>query len=119
MTFGNALVSFFKNIFNFSGRARRKEYFSVLLLLFIINIFLLFIFRNDIDGELKVAIGFSVVSLFPVSLYFRRLHDIGISGGLMAIPFLPITACFRGGYDWLSFIIAFNTLLLPFFHCWE
>lgn len=38
MTFGNALVSFFKNIFNFSGRARRKEYFSVMLLIVIINI---------------------------------------------------------------------------------
>ena len=43
MTFGNALVSFFKNIFNFSGRARRKEYFSVMLLIVIINIALSFL----------------------------------------------------------------------------
>lgn len=110
MTFGNALVSFFKNIFNFSGRARRKEYFSVMLLVVIIIIALSFLFGDDREDIINLAIIRGLIALLIVPLCFRRLHDIGLNGGFSLLPCLSYLA-FIGGIR-IGLVVTFPVNLV-------
>ena len=91
------LRNYFSNAFNFSGRARRKEYWMSYLYVMIIAMVFSFaigivggilgaILGEDIAGILVgiISVLYSIGSLvltFPMfSLCFRRLHDIGKSG---------------------------------------
>ena len=88
-----------KNYFNFSGRARRKEYWMFFLFNMIFGIAAMFINRM-IGSNLSIAgqsIGYGIVSLLynlfilipSLSISFRRLHDIGKSAGWLFIGFVP------------------------------
>ena len=93
----------FENYANFTGRARRKEYWSFTLVNFLIVIvFYLMLFaialpiRND---------AFSGLALLPMILLFiyslavivpslavtvRRLHDVGRSGWSLLLGLIPL-----------------------------
>lgn len=84
----------FRSYFNFSGRARRKEYWYFTLFYVVSNMlaFLTDVFTGTYHGEgFGVLSGtYFLVSLFPtIGVSIRRLHDIGHSGWWMLINLIP------------------------------
>jgi uncharacterized membrane protein YhaH (DUF805 family)/cold shock CspA family protein len=89
-----------ENYFNFAGRARRKEYwgyclFWTIALIVVVGIGL---FVDDAMGNLDefpaVAVGlcgvFVLATIPPwIGLNVRRLHDIGLTGWLFLVVFIP------------------------------
>ena len=79
MGFVEVLTRFWKNYFNFSGRARRKEYW-------------LMVVWNMIFGCVPV-IGWLVIlagCIGYLSLLIRRLHDSGKSGWFALLGLIPL-----------------------------
>ena len=74
-----------KKYADFTGRARRKDYWMFVLIYMIINIALA-IFGLDIIGGL-VGLALLVPS---ISIGTRRLHDTGRSGWWQLIYFVPL-----------------------------
>ncbi len=79
---------------DFNGRARRKEFWMFALFNFIIAVVLSFI-----DGLLGLTIEsmgilylvYSLAVLIPnIAVSVRRLHDIGKSGWMILIAFIPL-----------------------------
>lgn len=76
MSFGETFIYFFNHYVDFSGRARRKEYWYIVLWNLIF---------------LPVYPIWGVVSFIPfLALFWRRMHDIGKSGWLYLLNFIPI-----------------------------
>lgn len=87
MTFGDAISSVLtKNYANFSGRARRSEYWYFYLFSFLVNIV-----TNIIDRAVGTPIIGGLVALALIvpelAVGVRRLHDIGRSGWWLLIVF--------------------------------
>jgi uncharacterized membrane protein YhaH (DUF805 family) len=82
-----------KNYCNFSGRARRTEYWMFALISAVIGIVL-----GIIDGIIGIKLLTSLYSLFilipELSLSFRRLHDIDKSAWWLLIVFVPVIGAF-------------------------
>lgn len=87
------------NYANFTGRARRKEYWMFTLFNFILS--LLFVIPMLIgafsENMTIYFIGFALYMLFALALLIpslavcvRRLHDVGKSGWWYLISFVPI-----------------------------
>ncbi len=90
--------------FQFSGRARRKEYWSYNLFAFILGMILSVTF--DISGISPVAstLLIWVIFLAPgISVTVRRLHDTGRSGWYYLWALLPL----------VGFILLLIFALLP------
>ena len=88
--FGEAIVLYFKNYVNFSGRSRRSEYWYAFLFTVILNLVLGFPYPELLDI-------LSLVLLCPnLALAVRRLHDTGKSGWYYFVTFVPI-----GGPIWM------------------
>lgn len=79
MGFGEALTKFWKNYFNYSDRARRKEYWFMVLWNMIFSII-------PVIGWLVLL----AASLGYLSLMVRRLHDIGKSGWFLLLGLIPL-----------------------------
>jgi len=74
-----------KKYADFSGRARRKEYWMFVLIYMVINI-ILAILGLDI---ISMIVGLAL--LIPsISIGARRLHDTGRSGWWQLIYFVPL-----------------------------
>lgn len=90
----NWYLKVFKQYFDFSGRARRKEYWMFHFFNFILSVFAIFT-GFSITTEFNV-IGFlyliylvlSIIPSFAVSV--RRMHDIGKSGFMILINMIPL-----------------------------
>lgn len=109
--FGEAIKICFQKFFDFTGRARRSEYWWFVLFQVLVSIPCAFL-----DGILEAAVGFSFVNsvaslvlFFPsMTVSFRRLHDIGRSGWwigvsiiLVLIGLLALVASVSfSGVDW-------------------
>ncbi|MDH0658967.1 MULTISPECIES: DUF805 domain-containing protein [unclassified Empedobacter] len=87
----------FDNYANFSGRARRSEFWYTTLIntiFFIISFICLFKFIN-ISDIVSYTIGgiivlFFFITLIPrLALISRRLHDTGKSGWFYLLTFIP------------------------------
>jgi uncharacterized membrane protein YhaH (DUF805 family) len=80
-----------KNYVNFKGRARRKEYWGFVLFNVII-MFALGILGGIIGegGEFFGSVYTLAVFLPSLGAVIRRLHDIGKSGWLWLLAFIPI-----------------------------
>lgn len=76
--FVGVLKSFWVNYFNFSGRARRKEYWLMAVWNMIFSLI-------PIIGWLVIIAG----CIGYISLAVRRLHDIGRSGLLLLLGLIP------------------------------
>ena len=87
MTFMQAVSTCFNKYVVFSGRARRSEYWYFCLFTSIVSTLLTIIF-----GEANIfASIFSLVTLLPgLSVFWRRMHDIGKSGAWFFIVLVPI-----------------------------
>ncbi len=81
-----------KNYVNFNGRARRKEYWSLVLLFFII-VFSSFFVMDYLSEEAGGFVIFGVFIFFflpIVSAAVRRMHDIGKRGTMILVYFIPL-----------------------------
>ncbi len=82
--------NFWRNAFRFSTRASRAEFWWAWGINFMICVLLdvLFILMPQTGISMMV---FALVTLVPtVSLWVRRLHDIGKSGGYVLLIFVPL-----------------------------
>ena len=101
-----------KNYTNFSGRARRKEYWFfvlfnflmyigiVLLELGISNLNLGFstIIPMDGGGQGVLNAAYLIAIIIPsLSVRVRRMHDVGKSGWFILIPFYNLILAFTNG----------------------
>ncbi|MDG5492697.1 DUF805 domain-containing protein [Psychroserpens sp. SPM9] len=95
------------NYANFSGRARRKEYWMFVLVQLIIVI-LVMLYASLVDDFFGTPVVGSILgfyflgTLIPwLALNVRRLHDIGKSGGYLFVNFIPII-----GRIWYIVLVA-------------
>ena len=84
------------NYANFSGRARRQEYWMYTLF-WVITVFAINIVSIALEDFIDIkwntaAIGlFALVTLIPwLAVNIRRLHDSGKSGSYFFVNFIPI-----------------------------
>jgi uncharacterized membrane protein YhaH (DUF805 family) len=85
-------VDVLRNFSNFSGRARRKEYWMFVLINTIIAFVLGVIDRVLFGADLPVFSGlYALVVLVPaIAVSIRRLHDTGRSGWWLLIALIPL-----------------------------
>ena len=82
-------LSALKKYADFSGRARRKEYWMFILFYFIIYISLVIV--DSLIGTMFLALIFALAMLVPsISIAARRLHDTGRSGWWQLISLIPL-----------------------------
>ncbi|MBU2871789.1 DUF805 domain-containing protein [Colwellia sp. E2M01] len=78
-------IGAFKKYADFSGRARREEYWMFMLVYFVISLVL------GLIGIELISLLFSLVLLIPsISIATRRLHDTGRSGWWQLIVLIPL-----------------------------
>lgn len=88
-------VDVWKNSFNYSGRARRKEYWMFSLINFLIYIVLSVIGGMISSPDSPLGMGlilvYGLAAIFPsIAVAVRRLHDTSRSGWWVLITFVPI-----------------------------
>lgn len=85
----NWYIQAIKNYFDFSGRARRKEYWMFSIISAVITLLL-----SIIDSLLGIQLLTSLYSLFVLipnlSVSFRRIHDIDKSAWWFLISLIPV-----------------------------
>jgi len=103
----NYYIQAWKKIFDFSGRARRKEYWTFVLLNLVITYGLIGLdLAMGGGGTLSmIAMVFSFIALIPnISVVIRRMHDVGKSGWFCLIPLynliLSLTDSEAGSNKW-------------------
>ena len=102
MSFGEAVKAVFSNIFDFSGRARRKEYWTFMLFYFLIMFGAMFLDAatgfnpytyGSNYGPIVITVYF--ILLVPwLAVTIRRFHDCGYSWAYILWVFLPIAGGF-------------------------
>ncbi len=98
MNFINSIKTFLKKYATFSGRAPLSEFWKWWAIFFVFNIILNPIGEiiEEKTGTLLMMLILSPITLptlaIMISIWVKRLHDIGISGWWMLLPFAPITA---------------------------
>lgn len=104
----NWYLKVLKNYFNFSGRARRKEYWMFFLFQLIFAIVAIVI-DNVLGLAIKdvgygpVYLLYALATLIPgLAVTIRRLHDIGKSGWYFLLGLIP----FVGGIILLVFMVT-------------
>jgi uncharacterized membrane protein YhaH (DUF805 family) len=112
MGFATAVKSFWSNYTNFSGRARRSEYWFIQLFLILTNLAVAAIDLALMNGDFErfianggggiVGLIWILATLVPaVAALIRRLHDTSRSGWWALIGLLPIV----GGIILLVFTV--------------
>ena len=104
----NWYLKVLKNYFNFSGRARRKEYWMFFLFQFIFALVAIVI--DNVLGLAIKDVGYGpfylllvLATLIPgLAVTVRRLHDIGKSGWFILVSFIPLI----GGIILLVFAVT-------------
>lgn len=90
----NWYLKVLKQYADFSGRARRKEYWMFVLFNLIFTIVLRFIdgaVGLQVAGAGILGLLYSLAILVPaIAVGVRRLHDIGKSGWLLLVALIPI-----------------------------
>ena len=78
------------NYANFSGRARRSEYWYFVLCNLLITL-LLFILMFASSIFLYLLVIYGLATIIPgIAVVVRRLHDIGKSGAYYFVSFIPL-----------------------------
>ena len=92
----NWYLGVLKKYAEFSGRARRREYWFFVLFNIIVSIVLVMI--DSATGTLRMAAGFGLLSglyslavLIPsLAVAVRRLHDTNRTGWWLLLAFIPL-----------------------------
>ena len=97
MSFKESIVNVFQNYANFSGRARRSEYWYFTLFIFLVSAVLsglnAAVFGTDAQMTIFTVIQslFSLATLIPsIAVTVRRLHDISKSGWFYFLILIPV-----------------------------
>ena len=113
----NYYLHVLQNFNNFSGRARRKEYWMYTLIYMPILFLAMFAdnalgttFQMDVMGQ-SVDIGYGWIYVIVALLHFlpslsvvvRRLHDVGKSGWFYLIILIPLI-----GIIWMLVLLVSN-----------
>ena len=113
----NYYLHVLQNFKNFSGRARRKEYWMYTLIYIPILFLAMFAdnalgttFQMEAMGQ-TVDVGYGwvyvitgLLHFFPsLSVVVRRLHDVGKSGWFYLIIFIPLV-----GFIWMLVLLVSN-----------
>lgn len=99
-------VQALQNYANFSGRARRSEYWYFILFNIIFAIIAMII--DNIIGTALNGVGYGMIYiLYAIAMFLpglavavRRLHDVGKSGWMMLISLIPLV-----GVIWLLVLL--------------
>lgn len=99
-------VDVWKNSFNYSSRARRKEYWMFSLINFLIYVVLMVVAGVISSPDSMLGAGliaiYGLAVIFPsIAVGVRRLHDTSRSGWWMLITFVP----FIGGIWFLVLMV--------------
>ena len=87
MSFFEAVGTCFHKYADFSGRARRKEYWYFTLFNVIVSCVLAILLGENS----ALASAYALVTLIPgLAVFWRRMHDIGKSGAWWFISFVPL-----------------------------
>ena len=87
MTFKDAISTCFRKYADFSGRARRSEYWYFWLL----NLIVAFVLTIVLGEGSLIASLYSLVTLVPgLAVGWRRMHDIGKSGAWIFLSLVPL-----------------------------
>ena len=92
LSLSEALKEATSKVTQFTGRARRSEYWWTYLVVFILN--LLLSWTPILGGIVSFVLGLAMIPLT-----FRRLHDTGRSGWMILLGLIP----FIGGWILLIF----------------
>ncbi len=95
----NYFLDAMKKFADFSGRARRKDYWMFVLIYVIIS-FLIAIVESIIGTSFLSAVYGLILFVPTISIAARRLHDTGRSGWWQLIGLIPIVG-------WIILIIFF------------
>jgi uncharacterized membrane protein YhaH (DUF805 family) len=94
----------FKNPFSFEGRIRRSEYGTSFILFAIARVIVTFIAAtvmsndNNSGGVVSLTILLSIPLIwFLFAQGSKRCHDVGWSGWMQLIPFIPLYLIFASG----------------------
>ena len=100
--FGEAVGNFFKQYATFSGRATRSEYWYVVLFTFVVEMAISLIFGLISPEVVSIVSGiYALATLIPnLAIVWRRLHDIGRSGGWYFIGLVPLVG-------WIILLVFF------------
>lgn len=87
-------VDVWKNSFNYSGRARRKEYWMFSLINFLVYVVLMVVAGVISSPDSMLGTGligiYGLAAIFPsIAVGVRRLHDTSRSGWWTLIAFVP------------------------------
>ena len=90
--FGEAIQSVFSKYATFSGRARRSEYWYFVLLQVIVTAVLNGLYSaTESVAFSAILVLFDLALLVPcLAVCWRRLHDIGKSGGYYFFVLIPL-----------------------------
>lgn len=111
--FGEAIKSYFSNLFNFNGRATRSEFWwSFLFNAIICGVFMIaWMILLTVYHDNAAPKAFMLLFVLPLAAYifafaisFRRMHDIGKSGIFVIVKY---------GILIISVVFTFLTLSLP------
>lgn len=94
ISFGQAVKNFYSKCFDFSGRARRSEFWwAQLYIVIATSIFSVII---SLISDKLVGLGIALIIIYSIhifladlSLTIRRLHDIDKSGWVICVNFIP------------------------------
>ena len=99
MTFTSAIATCFRKYADFSGRARRSEYWKFMFFTMIVEVLTTAVFTTiipivvDINGSEISLIYLAACLIFALpklAVSVRRLHDIGKSGWFYLISLIPV-----------------------------
>ena len=94
MGFGGAIATCFRKYVDFSGRARRPEYWFWILFYWLVLVVLVILdgVVVGVGGRVTVFTSIGMLALFlpTLAVAVRRLHDTDHSGWMILIPFIPI-----------------------------
>lgn len=82
---------FFQNYVNFSGRTRRRDYWYVVLVNFVIAL-VLQLLAQYVAGFFSILAGLYSLAVFipGIAISFRRLHDTGKSAWWILLCLVPV-----------------------------
>jgi uncharacterized membrane protein YhaH (DUF805 family) len=97
----NGLVYFadaMKKYIVFSGRARRAEFFGFIVCAYAILVIIGLISNNFLFGDYRLVSIMSLAFFVPsISVWWRRMHDVGKPGGYCFIPIYNIILVVQKG----------------------
>jgi uncharacterized membrane protein YhaH (DUF805 family) len=83
-------IKVIQNYVGFQGRARRKEYWTFVVISFVVSVILEVIQRVLHLGQILTSLYSLAVLLPSIAVSMRRLHDTGRTGWWILIGLIPI-----------------------------